>query len=127
MRGFVFLETERGVPFNNANSLSNRMRKWCDEAGRLECSVSGLRKSGSERLAEAGCSSLEIMAIAGHVIRKEVERYTKARRRVILDDRAMQRLLEAGESEKAIPLRDEQSNIDLTDPTKPLIKKDKTR
>ncbi len=127
MRGFAFLETERGVPFNNANSLSNRMRKWCDEAGRLECSVNGLRKSASERLAEAGCRSLEIMAITGHEIQKEIERYTKVRRQVILGDCAMQRLLEAGESEKAIPLRDEQSNIDLTDPTKPLIKKDKTR
>ena len=37
----------------------------------------GIRKVAAARLAEAGCSAFEIMAITGHASLKEVERYTK--------------------------------------------------
>ncbi len=37
----------------------------------------GLRKAAAARLAEAGCSTLEIMSITGHASLAEVERYTR--------------------------------------------------
>lgn len=40
-------------------------------------------------MAEAGCSSKEIMAITGHQTDKEVTRYTKAADQIHLSDRAM--------------------------------------
>jgi integrase len=42
------------------------------------CVTHGVRKAAARRLAEAGCSAHEIMAITGHESLKEVERYTKA-------------------------------------------------
>ena len=44
-------------------------------------SVHGLRKAACRRLAEAGCSAHEIMAISGHTTLREVERYTRAAER----------------------------------------------
>jgi integrase len=85
----VFLQSELGRPFSSSNSFGNRMRKWCDAAGLDECSAHGLRKATVIRLAEAGCSTLEIMAITGHRTVKEVERYAKARNEAILADNAM--------------------------------------
>ena len=38
----------------------------------------GLRKAACRRLAEAGCSANEIMAISGHATLKELVRYTRA-------------------------------------------------
>ena len=43
-------------------------------AGRGAC----MRKAACRRLAEAGCSANEIMAISGHVTMKELVRYTAA-------------------------------------------------
>lgn len=37
----------------------------------------GLRKAAARRLAEAGASAHEIMAVTGHRTLKEVERYTR--------------------------------------------------
>jgi integrase len=42
------------------------------------CKPHGLRKAACRRLAEAGCSANEIMAISGHATMKELVRYTKA-------------------------------------------------
>jgi integrase len=38
----------------------------------------GLRKAAARRLAEAGCTALQIAAITGHKTLKEVSRYTAA-------------------------------------------------
>jgi len=57
-----------------------------------ECVTHGLRKAAARRLAEAGCSALEIMAITGHTSLKEVERYTKDAEQVRLGDAAIERL-----------------------------------
>lgn len=43
-----------------------------------QCVAHGLRKAAARRLAEAGCSTLEIMSITGHKTLGEVERYTRA-------------------------------------------------
>ena len=48
----------------------------------------GLRKATCRRLAKAGCSAHEIMAISGHQTLAEVTRYTVAANRVHLAERA---------------------------------------
>jgi len=53
------------------------MRDWCDEAGLPNCSSHGLRKAIARRMAEAGCTAHEIMAVTGHATLAEVTRYTK--------------------------------------------------
>jgi integrase len=82
------LLTQFGKPFT-ANGFGNRMRKWCTDAGLTECTSHGLRKAAARRMAEAGCSNKEIMAITGHQTDKEVTRYTKAADQIKLADRAM--------------------------------------
>lgn len=82
------LLTQFGKPFT-ANGFGNRMRKWCTAAGLPECTSHGLRKAAARRMAEAGCSNKEIMAITGHQTDKEVTRYTKAADQIKLADRAM--------------------------------------
>jgi integrase len=58
-------------------------RQWLrtafDAAGLPErCKPHGLRKAAARRLAEAGCTANQIMAITGHTTMAEVERYTRA-------------------------------------------------
>lgn len=83
-----FLVTSFGKPFSPAG-FGNLFRKWCNEAGLTECSAHGLRKAQSRRLAEAGCTPHEIMAITGHKTLKEVTRYTEAANRRELGKSAM--------------------------------------
>lgn len=74
----TFLVTRDGSPFSPAG-FGNLFRAWCKEAGlRKECSAHGLRKAACRRLAEAGCSAPEIMAISGHASLREVQRYCAA-------------------------------------------------
>ena len=47
--------TQFGKPFSDAG-MGNRMRKWCDEADLPHCSMHGLRKAMSRRLAESGAT-----------------------------------------------------------------------
>lgn len=84
----TILLTQFGKPFT-ANGFGNRMRKWCNTAELPDCTSHGLRKAAARRLAEAGCSNKEIMAITGHQTDKEVTRYTKAADQIKLADRAM--------------------------------------
>ena len=74
----TFLTTEYGAPFSVAG-FGQWFRQRCDEAGLPQCSAHGLRKLVATRLANAGCSEREIMAITGHKSVSEVSRYTKAR------------------------------------------------
>jgi len=74
----TFLITATGKPYGG-NALSAQFRNWCDAAGLpRRCKPHGLRKAACRRLAEAGCSANEIMAISGHATMKELVRYTKA-------------------------------------------------
>lgn len=72
----TFLITDYGRPYTR-EGFGNRMRKWCDAAGLSGCSAHGLRKAAATRLANAGCTPHEIMAITGHKSLSEVERYTR--------------------------------------------------
>ena len=56
------------------------------------CVTHGLRKAAARRLAEAGCSEHQIMAITGHGSLKEVERYTKDAAQARLAKTAIERL-----------------------------------
>jgi len=73
----TFLTTTTGVPYRG-DYFSESFREWCDAAGLpTRCKPHGLRKAACRRLAEAGCSANEIMAISGHATMKEIVRYTK--------------------------------------------------
>jgi integrase len=75
------------------DGLGNLMREWCDKAGLSECSGHGLRKACARRLAEAGATAHEIMAVTGHKTLAEVERYTAAALREGMADSAFAKLL----------------------------------
>lgn len=83
----TFLQTEYGKP-RSAAGLGNAMRKWTRAAGLEECTAHGLRKACARRLAEAGATPHEIMAVTGHQTLAEVERYTSKVTRAGLADRA---------------------------------------
>ena len=98
------------------------MREWCDKAGLTVCSSHGLRKACARRLAEAGASAHEIMAVTGHKTLAEVQRYTESATREGLADTAMGKLI-------ARPNR-EQTVVNLpqrfaTKPNQPIEKKGK--
>jgi integrase len=73
----TFLVTEFGKPFTAAG-FGNWFRDRCNEAGLPQCSAHGLRKCAATRLAEAGCTVHEIMAITGHKSLSQVAPYTRA-------------------------------------------------
>jgi integrase len=74
----TFLITEYGEAFTPAG-FGNRFRDRCKEAGLpTGMNAHGLRKAAARRLAEAGCTTREIMSITGHKTLGEIERYTRA-------------------------------------------------
>jgi integrase len=87
----TFLVTEYGKPFSVAG-FGNRFRQWCNQAELPHCSAHGLRKAAAARLAEAGATTREIMAITGHQTLEEVERYTRAAQQAVLANSAMEKL-----------------------------------
>jgi integrase len=87
----TFLVSERGKPFKNANSFGHRMRLWAKEAGLTGCPLHGLRKASCRRMAEAGCTGPEIMAVSGHKSLAEVERYIRDAEQKRMAERAIAR------------------------------------
>jgi integrase len=53
-------------------------------------------QSNGARLAEIGCSALQIAAVTGHATLKEVQRYTNAADRKRMEREAMKKLIEGG-------------------------------
>lgn len=92
----TFVMSERGGPMT-PESFTNWFRKLVeavadDEGKRLlpdGLSPHGLRKATCRRLAEAGCSAHQIMAISGHQTLAEVTRYTVAANRLHLAEQAV--------------------------------------
>jgi len=71
------LTTAYGRPFTVAG-FSGWMRAAMTKAGLpLDCKPHGLRKTLGRRLADAGCTAHEIMAMLGHKTLGEAERYTR--------------------------------------------------
>jgi integrase len=87
----VFLINERGRPFT-ADGFSEWFTKQCREIGLNALSAHGLRKAACRRLAEAGCTALEIASISGHASLKEVARYTAQADRAKLARSAMAKI-----------------------------------
>jgi integrase len=74
-----FLTTAQGKPFASSASFGNWFGKCCREAGLPKGTAAhGFRKAACRRLAEAGCSASEIMAVSGHKSLSEVQRYCAA-------------------------------------------------
>jgi integrase len=87
----VLLSNNHGIPYSE-KGFGNWIKKAAISAGLPHCSAHGLRKAAARRLAEAGCSAHEIMAITGHQTLSEAERYTREAGRKGLADAAMSRI-----------------------------------
>ena len=72
----TFLTTTQGAPFTPAG-FGNWFRDRCNEAGLKGCTAHGLRKAAARRLAEAGATANEIIAVTGHSNVTEVTTYTR--------------------------------------------------
>ena len=83
--------TSFGKPFSVAG-LGNKMREWCNDAGLQHCSMHGLRKAMSRRVAESGGTDAEGQAITGHKKSETFVRYRAKANRVALADHAMSNL-----------------------------------
>lgn len=71
----TFLQTQYGQPFTGPG-FGNWFRENAKAAGVTGCTPHGLRKAACVRLAEAGCTPHEIMAVTGHKNLSEVTLYT---------------------------------------------------
>jgi integrase len=87
----TFLQTQYGKPFSPAG-FGNWFGERAEKAGCPDgCTAHGLRKAGSRRLAEAGCTPHQIMAITGHKNLSEVTLYTASADQERLADQAIER------------------------------------
>lgn len=74
--GLFLLESEYGRPYS-AKGFGMRFSAWARAAGvEPGYSAHGLRKACGRRLADAGCTAHQIMAVLGHRSLAEAERYT---------------------------------------------------
>jgi enterobacteria phage integrase len=73
----TIINTTYGQPFT-VDGFSEFMRNAITAAALpLDCKPHGLRKAAGRRLAEAGCTAHEIMAVLGHKTLSEAERYSR--------------------------------------------------
>ena len=88
----TIINTEFGRPFT-VDGFSGLMRDAIRAAGLpLGCQPHGLRKSAGSRLADAGCTAHEIMAVLGLKSLAEAERYTGGADRTRLGSAAIHKL-----------------------------------
>jgi integrase len=120
--GDTFLVTEYGKPFT-ANGFGNWFRDRCDEAGLSNCTAHGLRKAAATRLADAGKSEYQIMAVTGHRTSKEVGRYTRAARQRHLAGQAFG----AAAEQIIVPLSKPTATSGTLSPPTPLKTKEKRK
>lgn len=85
--------TEYGKPFTVAG-----YGQWMSAAIRKaglpeECKTHGLRKAAARRLAESGCTALEIASVTGHKSLSEVERYTRDANQAMLSRAAIKKTI----------------------------------
>lgn len=91
----VYLVTNYGKAYS-IKGLSQDFSRWAQEAGLDEGKTAhGLRKLAGARLAEAGCSEKEIMAILGLSSIKEAATYTASAAQKVLADAGMKKQIEA--------------------------------
>jgi enterobacteria phage integrase len=94
------LVTSFGKPYT-VKGFANMIAEAIRDAGLPErCVPHGLRKAAARRLAEAGCTPHEIMAVTGHKTLAEVERYTRAAGQEKLNETALARQLKAARTKR---------------------------
>ena len=86
----TFLVTDYGEAFSKAG-FGAWFATRCEAAG-VHKRAHGLRKAISRRLAEAGCTAYEIIAITGHSSAKEAEPYTRSVDQQRMADAAMEKV-----------------------------------
>jgi integrase len=87
-----FLQTQYGQPFSAAG-FGQWFGEKAQEAGCPKgCTAHGLRKAACRRLAEAGCTERQIMAISGHQNPAEVSTYVKGADQIRLAREAMDKV-----------------------------------
>lgn len=89
--GMTFLLTSFGKPFTAAG-FGNWFHERAELAGLTDRTSHGLRKAAGRRLAEAGCTAKQIMAVLGHTTMQQVELYTRDADQETLADAAMAKL-----------------------------------
>jgi integrase len=97
----TFLTTSFGAPFTPAG-LGNWFRDRCNEAGLKGCSAHGLRKAASRRLAEAGATANQIIAITGHANISEVTTYTREAESKLLATQGMEKVMRSFPEQKLV-------------------------
>jgi integrase len=88
---FTFLETKKHGS-RSRKGLGTSMRKWCDKAGLPLCSSHGLRKAICRRIAEAGGTPFEIMAVSGHITLAMAQQYCETFGRRDMADSAFSKM-----------------------------------
>lgn len=83
-----FVVTSFGKPFT-ANGLGNKVREWCNEAGLPHCTLHGLRKAQSRRLAESGASDAQGRAVTGQKKNETFAYYAEKMNREAMADTAL--------------------------------------
>jgi integrase len=85
----TFIVTAYGKP-RSKFGLGTDFARWAREAWLPDhCRLHGLKKAGMARLADAGDTTHELMAVSGHKTLAEVERYTKGSNKKTLADSGM--------------------------------------
>ena len=85
----TFIVTAYGRP-RSKFGLGTDFAKWARDAGLPDhCRLHGLKKAGMARLADAGDTTHELMAVSGHKTLAEVERYTRGSNKKTLADSGM--------------------------------------
>lgn len=88
----VFLMTGQGKPFTAAG-FGNWFRDTVSSAGLpVSLSAHGLRKAACRRLAEAGCTAPQLMAVSGHKTLAEATRYIEMANRKALAEEGMRKV-----------------------------------
>jgi integrase len=110
----TIVATAYGKPFS-VKGFGNMVSTAIRDAGLpARCKPHGLRKAAARRLAEAGCSASEIMAITGHKTLAEVERYTRAAEQERLARQAIKRQSESGSGKPELTqLANQENDIEI--------------
>jgi integrase len=91
----IYLSTQYDRPYS-VKGLGQDFSRWASEAGLSEGKTAhGVRKLAGSRLAEAGCSEKEIMAVLGLSSIAEATLYTEAANQKKLANAAMKKVRQA--------------------------------
>src|SRR5690606_6226551 len=84
----TFLTNEWGRPFASDKAISQRVAKWFRQAGVEKMTAHSIRKWRATKMAEAGATEMQLMALFGWRDPKEARPYVQAADRRKLADEA---------------------------------------